>query len=318
MTPAPLCILSTPHGEAMRLAAMLGQHPNAVAFPEMGLFHAERISTLMTLFARGDHHAADGLLRAVARFIFQAEDDRAITHAQRWLERRADWRSSSVLDALLDAVAPQVAVIPECAAPMRIRELDRCLAAAPDAHWLHLTRHPLHFRAATMARIEGQLNVTPDYKDHSGSYPRLEPLLLWYRVHDTLLRTLDDDARQQAAVRRLHRLQLEQLHANPSATLRELTEAVGWSTKMSDIAAMLHPEYSPWARSGPRTATAGVDPDFVSTPSWQVPLAERSAPPADVVATLPEDILHLADQLGYPRPASGTVSPRRQPLSAAT
>jgi hypothetical protein len=294
MIPSPVIVLSSPHAEAARVAAMLGAHPRAMPLPELRLFHTDRVHDLMVMFERAGQRPGDGLLRAVAELCCDGQTDEGIIQARQYLERRAEWSTSELLMALLQKVSPKVAVLHDTAAPMRVSELDRWFEALPSAHYIHLRRHPVHFIDAAQREVGGRLNVPPDYKDHAGAYPRIEPQLLWYRVHHTLARELPTHGDAQ-----LHELRLEDLCARPRPTLEALCDALGWSADEAAIEAMLHPERTRFARRGPITAPQGLEASFINEPCFHPSLAEMHRDGLVSASGLAQEVVALAARYGY-------------------
>ena len=214
MTPAPLVILAPPHSEAAAVAAMLGNHPGAIALPELHLLHTSRVADLLQLYARASNRLADGLLRCIAQLCCEGQSEAGIAQAQAFLRRRAEWSTTALLQQIVAGWAPRRVVLHDTSAALRVTDLDRYFEALPWAAFLHLQRHPLHFAHAALAHLDARIDIPPDYKDHGSPYPRLEPQLMWYRVHHTLRRELA--ARREEGAR-TRSLRLEDLFATPEA-----------------------------------------------------------------------------------------------------
>lgn len=294
MTPEPVVVLSAPHSQAAHVATLLGGHPRALALPEIRLFSCESVGELLTLPKHGDARCNDGLLRAIAYLFFGGQQDKHIAAAQRFLEHRQDWQTSTLLGSIMERVAPRVAVLHDISAPMHIVELDRWFTATPGATFLHLLRHPATFSDTAEQVIHERLHIPPDYSDHAG-HPRLAPHLLWYRVHDTLQRELASGG--NAVFTR--QLKLEDLQKALIPTLRGLCRWLGWHHDAETIKAMTRTFASPFAGPGPESAPAGAERGFLSQPEFTAPLGARAHSDRLRQSGMPGDILELARAFGY-------------------
>jgi hypothetical protein len=70
-------------------------------------------------------------------------------------------------------------------------------------------------------------------------------------------------------------LRVEELFARPEALLSELCAALALPAEEAAVAAMLHPESSPFACIGPVGANLGDNPHFLRAPHFPAP------PPAE-------------------------------------
>lgn len=296
MTPAPLVILSAPHSEAATVAAALGNHPGAIALPELHLLHSSRVADLLQLYARATNRLADGLLRCIAELYCDGQSDAGITQAENFLKRRAEWSTTALLQQIVADWAPRRVVLHDTSAALRITDLDRYFEALPWAAFLHLQRHPLHFVHAARTHVDARLNIPPDYQDHGSPHPRLEPQLMWLRVHETLSRELAARGEQSM---RTGALRLEDLYADPEAALRDLCAWLGWRCDATVVAAMLAPPRGLFCARGPQAAPGGFErPPDPQTP-FVAPLAERHRTIPGAEASLATETGQLAEQLGY-------------------
>lgn len=296
MTPAPLVILSSPHAEAGTVATLLGNHPDAIALPELHMLHAGSVADLLQLYARASSRIADGLLRCIAERYCEGQNDSGIAQARAFLERRAEWSTTALLQQIVADWAPRRVVLHDTSAALRITDLDRYFDALPWAAFLHLQRHPMHFSQAAMTHVDARLAVPPDYKDHGSPYPRLEPQLMWYRVHQTLNREL---AARRAEGVRTHSLRLEDLYAEPETALRTLCDWLGWSQHAGAIARMLAAPAGPFCIPGPKAAPGGFERPPDPEAPFVAALAERHREVPGSDAVLATETLQLARALGY-------------------
>lgn len=294
MTPEPVVVLSAPHSQAAHVAALLGGHPRALALPEMRLFSCDSVEELLTLPEHGNYRCNDGLLRAIAFLFYGGQQPRHITAAQRFLEHRRDWRTSVLLEHILDRVAPRVTVLHDITAPLHIVELDRWFAATPSATFLHLLRHPVTFSEAAKQALQERLHIPPDYSDHSG-YPQLAPHLLWFRVHDTLRRELTSENNTVFS----RQLRLEDWQQSPHSMLNKLCRWLGWHHDDKTIEAMTRTFETPFAGYGPENAPTGAEATFLENPEFTVPLGARAQSGRLAQSRMPQDIIELAREIGY-------------------
>ncbi|HWT30107.1 MAG TPA: hypothetical protein VN240_03680, partial [Propylenella sp.] len=76
----------------------------------------------------------------------------------------------------------------------------------------------------------------------------------------------------------------EDLFAQPEQRLASLCTALGLPADEAAVAAMMHPETSPFARIGPAGASLGDDPDFLRDPHFRAPpTGEGTQPPSSPV-----------------------------------
>lgn len=297
MTPAPLLLLGAPYSGLAQTAGALGRHPRLVPLPELRLTHAERVGSLLALFEHCEDRAADGLLRAVATLILRETGDTGIRSAQRWLQRRAEWSTGALLDALLGAVAPRVAVLHDSNAPYRAVEIQRLLGMLPEASLVHLWCSPEAFSRRAGNDWQARLFRPPDALDHSAEFPRLAPALLWYRINHTLLEALDA---APPSLRR-QRLQCERVTAQPARVLGALLAEHGVAVSDDQMAAMRLPGGGPFACLGPALAGFGDEPGYLRAPArW--PEAPQDAP--DDPALAHADIQALCHRLNDYRAAA--------------
>lgn len=293
MTPAPVVILSAPHSQAAHVAAVLGSHPRAFTLPDLRLFDCERVNERLALAEHGDTRANDGLLRAVALLFCGGQGKAHIRQARRMLDHRREWRCRDLLAWIADRIAPRTAVIHDTSAPLHIVALDRWRDEVPDAAFIHLLRHPLDFVQAARRFIDDRLHIPPDYSNHAGT-PRIDPQLLWYRVHDTL-------EREMAAghFNRHYRLHLEALQGQFDATVIALCRWLGWSHDADARRAMTRTGDIPFASPGPINAPAGMAADFLAMPWFVTPLGTRVDNPRMAGSALYPDVVDKARTFGY-------------------
>lgn len=265
----PLFVLATPNGHSARIAAMLGQHPEAFFVPELNLVLADHVGELLQLFRMAEASGLeDGLLRTVAElFLHEGQTEAGIKDAWRWLERRVEWPTADLLCEIARSVAPRQLVVPETHAPLRADLMERLESQFPDAHWLHLTRHPRPFGHISVEHYQSRVFVPPDYLDHHDKLvePLLDPQLAWYRLHMTIDRS---SAARVAGPGSVMSARAESILSAPESELSRLARWMGWSEEESALAAMMQPQRSAFAMPGPPGAREGMDYDFMVQPEF--------------------------------------------------
>ncbi len=295
---APVFVLAPARSYTSVISMMLGQHPQLVGLPELKLFAYPTMAELEASLPRfwierGLTHRAPGLVRALAEFLFDGQTPAALTAARSWLRARASWSGADVLDCLLARLAPRIAVEKSPETVETGAALERAAAFYPQARYLHLTRHPL----ATQRSIAQHLDrIAP------GSGQRDQPMAgvaAWYETHRLILRFA---ATLPAA--RYRRVSAEAVLNDPVAQLGAVAGWLGLRTDPEAIAAMRHPEHSPFARLAPAESgvAGGNDPAFLRDPIPHAVPIERGLDPPPGWSAGPsawERVVILARYLGY-------------------
>ncbi|MDB5987569.1 MAG: hypothetical protein JWR16_2622 [Nevskia sp.] len=253
-TAAPLFIFSAPYCGASRLAAMLGRHPEVCALPELSLFVGDDIGELLEIAEFSHGLMLDGLLRAIAQLAFGEQGDVQIQQARDWLEQRPQWSIAALLQQLRGWAQPRLLVIPDAQAPLRPVDLQRCAQAAPDARYLHLTRHPYTQGALFAPALKERQFVPTDYKDHSHKPPQIDPQIPWLRANLNILRA-------QAAKPAVPGLAItaEALEADVDATLTRICHWLGLKVGTAELSLMRDYRAWPFLQLGPTLAPLGLE-----------------------------------------------------------
>lgn len=287
MTPTPLLLFAPPGGDIAWAAASIGHCAGMLALPELRLGSAATVDEVLALHARAEDRAGDGLLRTVAQLRFGAQQPDTIDAAAHWLQRRAEWTIAQLLDWLLSHANGRHLVFHEPHDALRIDAIESLLRALPDALVVQLVEAVPQFSAHVHHELQGRLFIPPEAQHHADRYPVLAPSLMWFRVHDTLLRV-----QQSNPDVRWRRLRSDFLRDRPHRVLPPL---------LAEIAARATPGDSgvlPFAMPGPPNAPLGDDVRFLRTPGhWPEP----ESVPADPGLDHP-DLLALAERLGVPLP----------------
>lgn len=295
---SPIFVLATPRSCSSVITTMIGQHPALAGLPELKLFCCGTIGQLALSLPeywtrRGIAHRSPGLVRAVAEFGFGGQHAAALGEALGWLAARPDWSGADVLDWLMEHFAPRVAVEKS---PENVEDnsaLARLAAAYPAARYIHLTRHPL----ATQRSMQRHWQRVLD-----GIAPQGEPMAgiaIWFEMHRRILAFCDT-----LPAGRTLRVRAEDILNATDTSLRTIADWLGISTGDSAVAAMKHPEASPFARPGPAGSgiIGGNDPDFLADPRPRPVGLPRSLAAPDGWTADPSIwpmVVDLAQQLGY-------------------
>jgi Sulfotransferase family len=258
----PVFVLATARSYSSVVTAMIGQNPQLVGLPELKLFSYRTVGELeaslpATWRGRGVTHRSPGLVRAVAEFLFGDQSAGSVTSARAWLKERVHWSGADVLDVLQAHIWPRAAVekSPEnVATPAAFRRLS---AAYPRARYVHLTRHP----ASTLCSMLKHWRRTMREEPPEGL--QVMCVASWLDINRRILRygaSLHGD--------RYLRIRAEDILNDPVAQLRLIARTMGVRADDDAVAAMSHPESSPFARFGPRCTgvTGGSDPGFLRSP----------------------------------------------------
>jgi hypothetical protein len=253
-------VLAPARSNSSVVTAMLGQHPKLCVFPELALFRKDRVGELLTDPPgwRGAPAAQRmaGLYRALAQHHDRAQKSDTVDAAARWVEERSAWKTPDLLDHLLDLAAPRTGIEKSPESSSRDEYLARLVAAYPRGRYLHLTRHPLT-SVDSMHRAwagRGHWDVTPELFHHFC-------LGVWYFQHrriDKLVRSLPPE--------RSFRVRSEDVVNDPAESLPPICRWLGIDASPGAIAAMSHPEDSPYAVLGPDGAAGGWDAGFLDSP----------------------------------------------------
>jgi hypothetical protein len=295
---APVFLLATARSCSSVVTAMIGQHPELCGLPELKLFASPTIGEMEASLPRfwierGVTHRSPGLVRALAEYLFGGQDTGALAAAREWLAARRDWPGEAVLDILLARLSPRLAVekSPENAASDEA--LARLAEAYPEARYMHLTREPAATQRSMQAHWE---RVMPEHPLEG------QPMLGFAAWVDVNRRLLAFGESLPAA--RLLRLRAEDALDGRPESLHAVASWLGLDCRPAAIAAMAHPEASPFARPGPKESgiIGGFDPGFLADP-----LLRKLAPPAPLCRpegwsgheALWEMVEDLAKRLGY-------------------
>lgn len=307
----PVFILSPPCTFSWLVAAMLGQHPDAYALPELHLLRTETVREWLRLCRTESFEMDHGLVRAVAELCFGGQTEQTALEARGWLQRRANVTTGLVLEQLAERVAPRVILERSPSYVYSQAILQRVREMFPNAGFVHLTGHPRTYGETVMTSLAQRgigTDPSSDWLAHLASFPVDESgasgdvpdpqrawLVLNRNIADFLAAVPDDQQR---------RIKGEDVLEGDRGCLASFAEWLGLRTDGSAVEAMRHPEGSPYLRPGPANASLGSDvfmfggADYPT--KWRVPQTLDGAVSwrSDGAELMPA-VKELAAELGY-------------------
>lgn len=268
--PPPIFILAPPRSFTSVVCGVIGQHPEIYGMPELNLFQTPTMSeywtgrradgSLRSPFWRLFRH--DGLLRAVAELYAGEQTIETVEMAKRWVVTRAELTAAEAFDELCAKASPLILLDKSPAYAFRREYLDRIAAAAPDARFIHLLRHPRGQCESFLNAEGGAIGAFfLGAVDRTVSPPALDPQFIWRNAQHTILKFLSDLPRS-----RWMRIRGEDFMRDVEGAAASVCRWLGVSAAPEAIEEMLHPERSPFARIGPGNARLGNDPNFLDAP----------------------------------------------------
>lgn len=297
---APVWILAAPFSGASWLASCLGQHPQLYATPELNLLMADTVGELLDIFDVGQGTHAHGLLRTLAELEFGGQTDAGVAQARGWLDQRRAMRIGELAQWFTEKASPRRLVMPDSEAALRPLHLRRLLAQSPEAHVIHLVRHPWEQGCLLAAWARERLFVPPDFKDHAFHPAQIDPQIPWLRANANLERL-----RPAWPADRWRLQRSEDVENEAVSSLDGLCQWLGIAHDDRAHAAMLAPEAWTYAGPGPASAVGGLEAELVEPFSEDTlrlascPSLSRSLPWRDDGAGFDAQVRALAPGLGY-------------------
>lgn len=297
--PPPILILGTPRSYTSVVCAMLGENPGAFGAPELNLFAADTLEELWLQMVNLRQIQLHGLLRTLAHLYSGEQTIAAVDMARRWVIHRLHWSTSRVYKEICRKTSPLRMVDKSPVYVADQKNLERLHRAFPDAHYIHLVRHPRTQGRSIMAIANGAIAVVNNSVDYSTDPPTVDPQLLWHRTQRNIISFLE-----KIPAERRQFVRGEDLLQNPKPEFGRLCRRLGLPHDSAAIEAMLHPENSPFARFGPIGAHLGNDINFLTSPVF----TPRKLPQAKLDGSLPwrtdglgfrPEVVQLARELGY-------------------
>ena len=256
----PLIILSPPRSFSSVVSTIIGEHPQLYGFPELHLFGAETVGELISKEQKGGNVGGPpGVLRTLAQEHDHIQTATTITKGIAWLHERKDWSTKKLLDYLFDLVNPKIGVEKSPGTASKTKHIERAYAMYPQAYYLHLTRNPLSARNSMEEFFANKKRP----RKGVGSYLKssVDSLLIWFLVHTNIINFTNS-----LPVGQTMRIKGEDILSQPDVYLPQIAQWLGLRTDTEAIAAMKHPENSPYACLGPFPACGGNDPKFMRSP----------------------------------------------------
>lgn len=293
---SPLFVLAPARSNSSIVTAMVGQHPELVGLPELALFRHDNVRGLLTApkgwKGPAPHLRMAGLYRALAQHHAGAQTPETVRDAARWVGGRQLWGVEHVFDHLLGLAAPRVVVEKSPENSSREEYLRRLTSLYPRARFLHVSRHPV-----TTVRSMHRVWSDKGYWDIAPRFFHQFCLGVWLFQHrriTRLIQSLPPD-------RGLHVRSEDVLNA-PEETLGRICRWLGVDRSAEAVAAMTHPEQSPYASLGPTGAVGGFDAGFLRDPGRRAAeLPETLELPRewDVDPWMYLGVVEVANKLGY-------------------
>lgn len=267
----PVFVLSCMRSYSSLVCGMLGQHPQLYGVPEINLFVADTLREQVAFFRMLRPTSLNGLLRTVAELEYGEQTVETVDAARGWIDARLDWTTRRLYEHLAWRVHPR-RIVDKCPiTPMSMPFLERMRAWFPTAEVLHLTRHP----RPTCISIHKLISDT-DARKGTRRAGNSDPEDIWWRANSNALAVgATMPAGQYMAI------QGEMLLSDPDRFLDQVGEFLSVRRDADAIAAMKHPETSPFARIGPANAPFGNDPNFLNDPTFRqrpIPAARLEGP----------------------------------------
>ena len=297
--PQPIFILGAPRSFTSLVCAMLGQHPEAYGVPELNLFITETLEQLLQRMKGIRQFQIHGLVRTIAQLYTGEQTILSVDMAYRWIFNRVHWSTGDVYVELCRKVAPLRIVDKSPAYTTKPEVLNRLRDTFPNAHYVHLLRHPRTQGESMMRIANGALALLTNSIDYSTRPVTVDPQYGWYSMQRNILDFLSTIPAEQQM-----RLRGEDILSDPRSHFEQLCQWLNLAWDESVFQAMLRPEDSSYASIGPYGVHLGNDPNFLKSPAF------RSKPiaPSHLDGSLPwrrdnkgflPVVVTLAQELGY-------------------
>lgn len=275
--PHPLVILTPPRSHSSIVGTMIGCHPQLYGLPELQLWEAETIAEWLLRCANRYAGITDGILRAVAELLFGSQTERTIELARGWIRRRAACTVGMILEELARMTFPRILTDKSPATVWDLGSMQRVLDMFPDAHFIHLVRHP-RGQGESVVKYLADLGgpgqaprwlhelVAFEPVDHNVGPPPsgVDPQHAWYALNRKILTFL-----KQVPVERQLRVRSEDVLMDPDIELKRIGAWLGLRSDDEALDAMKSPERSPYACFGPANAPFGNDINFLQDPTFR-------------------------------------------------
>jgi hypothetical protein len=269
--PEPLFILCPGRSFSSVVCAVIGQHPQCYGLPELNLFIGDTLGDALDMYQRSGRQGLSGLARTLAQLHDGEQTVATVEAANAWIRDHRALTPRAVLDHIQDCVGDRILVEKSPTNVISDACLTRILRAFPRANFLQLLRHP---------RSRGKSHQTAMQAEKARVlFNKMTGVVIDYEAKWT-----DTHLMIHAVGRDLPPGQMLRLHGE--TVLRDLRlylpQICEWLDIRSDteaIAAMLHPEDSPYSCIGPENAKFGANSGFLQNPHLDMDKLARLAPP---------------------------------------
>ncbi|KAJ54775.1 hypothetical protein ACMU_16810 [Actibacterium mucosum KCTC 23349] len=286
------------------LSAVIGQHPQLYGVPETNLSIADTVGEWLQMTG-GNYRPflRAGLVRAIAQLETGAQTNASAFQAEQWLFNNQSMTTAALFAMLEASVSPRGIVEKSPMTVTEPRYLNNLLSLAPDARFIHVTRHP-YSNCSSMVNTEwfriGLEASRPECWDaRGGGDPVFDPQFHWLQSHQYIL-----DFEKNVAPDRWLRVRGEDILENPQEVLPGICQWLGIDDGPDAVTEMRHPEESPFACYGPTNALGGNDSNFLEAPMlrpYRAPKSPLNGPlpwRSDAGEFVPE-VRELAESFGY-------------------
>ncbi|MFA4915461.1 MAG: sulfotransferase [Syntrophales bacterium] len=299
---APLFLLAPPRSYTSVINAMIGQHPQMFGLPELNMFNVDKVRDLWGRVSEeigGDSNRRHGLLRSVAQIYGGEQTSATIVMAEHWAAARQDLSTGDVFQELAAKIDPLIAVEKSPAYTVSTGRLMRIYRTFPNAHFIHLVRHPIPQGKSVLNLNNGIFAYFVNSFDFVDDRVIVDPQIAWHDININILNFLYMVPKEQQL-----RIRGEEFMEHPR---RHLADICRWLRIRDDdkaIEEMMHPERSPFACFGPITALFGNDPNFLRGPAFRqhkpkIPPFDSVLPWRDDGKGLRPEVVKLAQEFGY-------------------
>jgi hypothetical protein len=265
---------------------MLGRHPELFALPEQNLFLANTLRELLEWEEEAGTKQGylAGLKRAVAELEFGGQGDDALGEAAVWIQRRWSWRTDRMFWWLTERVGPRVLLYKSPRTTLARSSMNRMLAAAPRARYLHLVREPAAAIADWASTVgESGVQVNRFFAE------------LWVQCQRAMLETECSMGTGQ-----MLRVRGEEVLNRPAESMRKIVGWLGLAADDGDLKRMEHPEDWLFAGSLPGLHDGDNDTGFLRDPKLRPASAQTMrVEELGLGRELTQEIGRLGVALGY-------------------
>lgn len=286
----PVIILTCMRSYSSLVSAMLGQHPALYTLPEINPFVGPTIGAIIDVLMMVRPRSLDGLLRLVAELEFGGQTRETVEDGREWLRARRGWPTARFLGHVSQRIAPRRFVEKSPSTVVTTDGIKNALRTYPNAFYLHLHRHP-----SAVCRSLAAIARSGERPQRRGKDPETS----WYKANSAILW-----AAGRVPPGHFMSVRGKDVLADPDRYLAQICAWLDLETDPGILAAMRHPERSPFASLGPENAPFGNDPGFLREPAYtQRPISDPALSAeldwARPGRRLKSRTIALAHQLGY-------------------